>query len=315
VSNIAGPNKWTLEEAWIQQVFGRFSLLLGKYDLNSEFDRLHGADLFLNSSFGTNPALAQTGQAGPSIFPNTALGGRLEFKPFDNLVLRVALLDGVPVERAGGWDAFAEGDGLLVVSEAAFLYRPVPGKSVLLATPSHFLVGRSDELQSHQAKLAVGFWQYTATFPDLNTRRAGGASVQHEGSAGGYLIGETVLYQTGDDRQIRVFGQVSIADERVNRFHLFLGGGVTAKGFVPCRPEDEIGFGVAAAYNGDPYRASQRRLGLRTEDTEVALEIPYLAPVTSWLSVQPDLQYVIHPNTDPRQSDAFIALVRVELSF
>src|SRR5205807_3451289 len=54
VSSIAGPNKWTLEEAWIQQNFfgNRFSILVGRYDLNSEFYRTHAADLFFNSSFG-----------------------------------------------------------------------------------------------------------------------------------------------------------------------------------------------------------------------------------------------------------------------
>src|SRR5213594_1620364 len=41
VSSIEGPRTWTLEEAWLEQnLFGnRFSALVGRYDLNTEFYR------------------------------------------------------------------------------------------------------------------------------------------------------------------------------------------------------------------------------------------------------------------------------------
>ena len=316
VSSIAGPNKWTLEEAWIQQSLfsNRFSVLLGRYDLNSEFDRIHAADLFLNSSFGASAALAQTGTGGPSIFPNTSVGGRLEFKPIENLLLRVAVLDGVPVERPTGWNVFAEGDGLLIVSEVAFLYRPTQG-----APPPprsrRFLIGRNSGLPPYEAKFAIGFWQYTASFPDLIERHANGTPVEHNGSAGGYAIAETVCYHDDAQREMRLFGEVSVADSRVNRFDLFYAAGVTAKGFIPKRPDDEFGFGFVAAHNGDHYLDAQTNVGRHANDQEVTLEIPYLASITSWLSIEPDLQYVINPNTDPTRSNALVGLVRVECSF
>src|SRR2546427_5351408 len=128
VSNIEAPAKWKLEEGWIQQnLFGnRFSALFGRYDLNSEFYRLQSAGLFLNSSFGIGPEFSQSGVEGPSIFPNTSVGGRFEIKPLDQIVLRTAVLDGVPVERPdGSRKVFAKGDGVLVVTEAAYLYRPL----------------------------------------------------------------------------------------------------------------------------------------------------------------------------------------------
>ena len=39
---------------------------------------------------------------------------------------------------------------------------------------------------------------------------------------------------------------------------------------------------------------------------------PQLQP---WLEVQPDLQYVVHPGTDPALDDALVAGVRLEISF
>jgi porin len=128
VSNIEAPAKWKLEEGWIQQNLfdNRFSALVGRYDLNSEFYRLQSAGLLLNSSFGIGPEFSQSGQEGPSIFPNTSVGARFAIKPIEEIVLRTAVLDGVPVDRPNGTrKIFAKDDGVLIVAEAAYLYRPL----------------------------------------------------------------------------------------------------------------------------------------------------------------------------------------------
>jgi porin len=48
---------------------------------------------------------------------------------------------------------------------------------------------------------------------------------------------------------------------------------------------------------------------------EIAIELSYLAQVAPWLAVQPDLQYVIYPNTDPNLRNAMVAQFRIEMSF
>src|SRR5262249_552149 len=129
VSNLEAPAGWQLYEAWIQQNLfeNRGSALVGRYDLNSEFYRLQSASLFLNSSSPVGPDFPQSGSGGPSISPGTSVGVRLGFKPARGVVLRAAILDAAPVDRPdGGHRAFAEGDGLLWVGEAAFLSRPTP---------------------------------------------------------------------------------------------------------------------------------------------------------------------------------------------
>lgn len=316
VSSIAGPNKWTLEEGWIQQNLfsNHLSILAGRYDVNSEFYRLHAADLFFNSSFGVGAEFGKSGKDGPSMFPNTALGTRVEIKPIESLILRLAIFDGVPVDRPGGWNAFVPSDGLLVVGEATFLYRP--SRSDQPRSPSRrFSIGRNAQLPPYQAKLGVGLWHYTAKFPDLSEVRKDGAPVMHDGSTGAYVIGETVIYQDDAKREMRVFGQLGFAEDRVNRFGLYVGGGVIAKGFVPKRSDDEFGFAIAAARNGSHYMDAQANLGRPANHQEVALEVSYLAQVKSWLSIQPDIQYVINPDTDRSRRNALIGLMRVQLSF
>lgn len=316
VSSIEAPAKWKLEEGWIQQNLfdNRFSVLAGRYDLNSEFYRLQSAGLFLNSSFGMGPEFSQSGREGPSIFPDTAVGARFALKPIEEVVLRTAVLDGVPVERPNGArEIFARDDGALVVAEAAYLYRPVgPDKPRTRA----FRIGRNC-CGTYTGKLALGGWYYSAAFDDLTKTHANGRPVRRRGSGGGYVIADGTVYQDAQnpDRRAALFGQLGIGDPRVNRFAYYTGGGLTVSALIPGRGQDELGIGVAAAHNGSPFMAAERKQGLRERRSETALELTYLAQFGSRLAVQPDLQYVIDPNTDPRIKNALAFMLRFELSF
>jgi porin len=124
VSNIAGPPRFELYEAWAQYNFldDRLSALVGQYDLNNEFYRLQSAALFLNGSFGIGPEFAFTGNGGPSIFPQTSVGARFAVRVAPSLLWRTAVLDGAPVRRPDGTTGiFKSGDGALLVSEINFL--------------------------------------------------------------------------------------------------------------------------------------------------------------------------------------------------
>jgi len=314
VSSIEAAPQWTLEEAWIQQNFfgNRLSALAGIYDVNSEFYHLHAADLFLNSSFGIGPELSQSGRGGPSVFPQTAAGARFEVKPREGVVLRGAVMDGVPVDRPDGRDVFAKGDGLFLIAEAAFLHRPAPADASP-RMPHRFFLGREAQLPPYEAKLAVGVWHYTARFDDLVRTRDDGTPLPHHGSSGAYVIGDAIVHKDDRGREIRLFGQAGLGDSHVNRFGLYTGGGVDITGLIPGRKDDAIGFGVAAAQNGSPFIDQQRQAGQRVNRSEVTLELAYRASITSRLNAQADLQYVIDPNTDPGVANALVGLIRVEV--
>jgi len=201
VSNLEAPAAVRLEEAWLQQnlLDNRLSWLVGRYDLNTEFYRLQSGALFINSSFGIGPEFAHSGVAGPSIFPNTAVGTRVDFKPSPNVVWRAAVLDGVPVDRPGdGTRVFASGDGALLVGEVALLARP---DTVGVPRQRRFGIGRG-RARPYGGKLAIGAWYYTARFSDLADTLPSGASVQHRGSGGVYLIGDLTV------RSLTAFAQL-----------------------------------------------------------------------------------------------------------
>ena len=314
-SNLAAPPGAQLYEAWLQQnlVANRFSVLAGRYDLASEFYRLQSAGLFVNSSFGIGPELGQSGQRGPSIYPDTSLGVRLSLKPARGVVLRVALLDGVPVGRSRGEPSlFSRSDGLLLVAEQAFLYRP--GDVPRSASP-RLRIGRNSGLRPYRHKFAVGGWCYTARFDDLSQRLPDGRVARHVGSSGAYLIGDALLrggsaVQSG---QVNAFVQVGLGDWRVNRFGFYAGAGLVVSGLIPKLANDELGLAVAVARNGSHYLDLQRQNAVPVSDSEAAIELTYLLQLGQHVALQPDLQYVFSPGSDPTLGNALAVALRFEL--
>lgn len=83
-----------LYEFWLQQKLfsGRLAVLVGLYDLNFELEVIPSAGLFLHSSFGIGPDFGLSGKNGPSIFPYTALGTRVEYKPLEAFYVRARII-------------------------------------------------------------------------------------------------------------------------------------------------------------------------------------------------------------------------------
>jgi porin len=324
VSNITAPTGWRLFEAWIEQnaFEDRLSVLFGQYDLDAEFYNLQSAQLFLNNSFGIGPEFSFTGRGGPSVFPETAVGGRIEVRPIPAVVVRVAVLDGVPVNvpRANGTTGiFRSGDGLLLVGEVSYLSLADDGTGGLAGQrrTRRLRAGRAGIDVPLDGKIAVGGWYYTGVFDDLSRTSPNGNPVQHRGSGGAYLIGERVVYRDAENpaRRLKLFAELGLGDPSVNRFASYTGGGATFSGLIRGRGDDEIGLGVAAAHNGSQYIESQRQQGQRVGTSEVTLELTYLTQLTRWLTAQQSVQYVINPDTVPSRRDALVASFRFEISF
>jgi porin len=319
VDNIAALPTLRLYEAWLQYNFAgsHLSILAGLYDLNTEFYRLVSSDMFLNNSFGTGPEFGLSGIAGPSIYPATALGVRLSYKPSLNSVVRFAVLDGAPLYRQDGSPPpFDPNNGVLLVGEAAFLTRaPEDDKPPGPEARKH--IGRLNKLPPYEDKIAIGAWYYTSNFDQLGATSSGGAPPPRRGEGGAYLLADHLLAQSADDpkRQLSAFVQIGVAEQVVDRVGAYIGAGLVASGPFPGRPDDQLGLAVAMARNGSRYIAQQQQDGVPVSPAETAIELSYVAQATSWLAVQPDIQYVISPDTDPRLRNATVAQLRFELSF
>lgn len=303
VSNIESDDTWKLYEAWYQQNFAqdRLSLLFGLYDLNSEFDVTENAGLFLNSSFGIGPDYSQSGQNGPSIFPTTSMAIRARYQPSDAFYIQSAVFDGVPGDPddpSGTQIQLGGNDGVLIATEVAYL------------------TGTGEDSETPYSKFALGGWFYSAEFDDISEVDNLGEPIKRSGNKGLYIIGEQTVYREQDQSQgLALFARVGFANTSINQIGSYFGGGLVYSGLIPGRDEDQIGLAIAAAVNGNKFEQAMSDLGTPVESAEIVLELSYKLQVLPQLAIQPDLQYVINPSTDPNVKNALLLGTRFELSF
>ena len=304
VSNIDALNTFKLYEAWADQSWnnGRMSLRAGLYDLNSEFYVTDSSSLFLQSGFGIGTDFAQTGRNGPSIFPRTSLGARFRNEPLPDWYVLAAVLDGVPGDPFHHRDTeirVEAGDGFLVVAEAGRKESP----------------GTAD--QRLASKYAIGLWGYTARFDDLTRIEPSGQPEERRGNFGLYALGEQQVFAEHEDPEQGwwVFARVGHAHARFQTFAWAVAAGVSVRGPLPGRDDDEAGIGFSTAFTGRPGRDSLREPGVRPSTHETAIEASYRLQVAPWVSVQPSVQYVLDPGADRSTPNALAAALRVTLSF
>ncbi len=331
-SSILAVNDWKVYEAWYQQNFleDDLSFLVGLYEITSEFDVLKtSSGLFVHSSFGTNAAFGLSGQNGPSTFPTTSLSFRGQWQINDHVIVRAVLADGVPGDpddATGTHIKINRDEGFLLAGESAYYQGRFTKKqsrptSPLFSQPNlqYSFRNRGREAESpYETKVALGGWVYSTDFDDLSTQDSNGNPKTRDSTYGMYLIGEQFLFQEAQGRNqgLWIFGQFGWADPRVNQFSFYIGGGLVYEGLLPGRESDQTGLGFAYAINGSHYKKGQRQQGLGVEDEEVALELTHAIRVFSdpVFIIQPDLQYIIHPNTNPQVDNALVGGFRLLLS-
>lgn len=322
VSNIAAPEAWRLYELWLQQNLadGKFSLLAGLYDINSEFDVLQSAGLFLNGSHGMGAEFGASGRNGPSIFPTTSLGLRIKYRPRPGFYAGVVVLDGVPGDLRDPKSnrvTLAGGDGVLVIAEAALLpgaaERPPPIASRVGGRNRGRRIGRGQNLVRYDGKIAVGAWRYTGVFADVDAIPPGGSPRFRRGSYGAYLLAEHKLIRGPDeDRGASGFVRIGIAHPDVNPIAGYGGAGITWTGAFDARPEDEMGLAVAVAAPGTPFRRASAAAGRPLGPRETSLEASYRVQLRPAFALQPDIQWIHRPGADASVRDALVFGLRVE---
>ena len=289
--NIQAEPAFKLYELWYEQrlLAGRLSVLAGLHDYNSEFDVLDYAGDFINSSFGISPDISQVG---PSIFPTTALALRIKARPTAGSYLMAAVYNGEPGDPGlpgRGRLHWSVRNGVFTAFEGG-LRRGTPGQSAYL-------------------KLGLGAWVDTARTEDF-------AGQSHAFNHGLYLIGEKTIFIAGKNGEgLGAFFQLGVADPQRNRIGRYWGAGLHYQGLIPGRSGDVTGLAVARARNGSHFLAFAQGAGEgRFASTETVVEATYVAQLRPWLSVQPDVQYVVHPGGAPTLDDALVAGLRLQAS-
>ena len=353
VSNIAAQNTWKIYEAWTQQnlLNEKLSILCGIYDLNSEFDVLETAGLFLNSSFGMGAEFAQSGKNGPSTFPFTGVALRMKTQFSEHFCFQSAILDGVPDEPENAWGAkydINKDDGALITSEIIF----ITDKERVGSFPWHskrkrihhqrrgfsefkeFFHRSNDSKKQNQksnfrhkkprrlqgkmpkqtySKLAIGGWYYTSDFAHFDSSNL----LQYQGSWGIYGLWEKSVFFDNENPQpgLSYFFRFGISDKNVNQVDKYIGGGIVHSGIFPLLLNDQMGVAIAAAHYSDKFKQAILKDGEKLDSWEIAIELSYRAEINGWFSLQPDLQYIINPGFNSVLKNSVTFGLRTEICF
>ncbi len=288
VSNIDAEQAFRLYEFWyLHPVTEGLSLKIGLYDLNSEFDAVDSAALFLNGSHGIVPTYSQTGERGPSIFPATSFAGRLEWNSGNNL-MRYAILDAVPGDPEN-----PSATAIKLSSREGVLHSLEYNRDV------------SDAL-----RLGLGAFSYSAEFEAIRETDTGGNPVRRGGNNGWYGFADGTPYaDVANRRTVSGFLRYGTANGALNPFDRYIGAGVLMSGLVPRRPDDQIGISMARARCSADFRAAAK-----AESHETAFEFTYVLRISDILQIQPDLQYIFNPGADPELENALVVGVRLDLN-
>ena len=262
ISDIDAEDYTEIYEYGIIQTFldKTVQLRLGKQDVNNIFSVNDFGGNFIFPSFTLIPTVPMP------TFPAPALGVAAFIEPVTWLSLGAGFYDGGPKVESLGFDTAFDGKGgYFSIFEPAW-------------TPGFGKDG------SYQGNYRVGFWYHSGNFASTQPNHR-----QFSDNYGFYLMFDQLVYQPdNDDRGLGVFFQFGWAPKDRNEVTRHLGGGFSWKGFLPWRQHDSIAVGM-----GNSRLVGSEPPGKRINLTTV--ELFYLARLTPWLSLQPDIMYFDNP--------------------
>jgi porin len=304
VSNIEARPSVKLYDLWLDQSLldKKLSIRVGQEGANDEMMVTAYGGLFINSSFGFPGMPASDLPSGGPNYPLATPFARAIYKLSDQVTLVGAVFTDNPAPLGPGDPQVRDRNGTAFVLNDHTL-----GFGELWYSPDK---GAPKDLPT---TYKIGAWYSSDNFNDQRFDNTGGLlasptstgkPLSHTGDWAIYGIVDQMVWQQPDskDRGIGVFAQVMGGPSDRNLANLFAEGGINWFGPLPQRSHDVVGLAVAYLGISPAARAFSNDLlafGRATStyaSNETVIEATYEAPVTNWLTLQPDLQYVINPN-------------------
>ena len=273
-------------EFWYQQKFFHNTLRLkvGKVDANAEFSLIDNGLDFITSSAHVTPTLFVF-----PTFPDPMPSVNLFFTPGKLFYASIAAFD---ANRNDHFLDFSGKPGSVQPSLNGTLWIGETG-----LTWSH-LSGSGDD-----GNLRVGIWKHTGQFNRTEDNS------QVTGADGLYIvINQTLWKPTSNEdtnRGLRMFAEYANSNKGIAPVYQHYGGGFLWTGLSAKRPNDKLG--ICTQY-GDI--SPQPGLIWNYEQT---IESFYKISLASWINLQPDAQYIIHPGGE--YANSLIGTLQLNLMF
>lgn len=245
--------------------------------------------------------------------PYASLGALVKWQPSKAFYVQAAVYDGNPDTGNSGTDiALGSNEGALLYFETGFRSNAGEGATGL------------------PGSIKLGGWYHTDDFYDVSNtiRSLAGLSTPttHEGNYGFYLLGEQMLFREGavEDpakQGLVAFGRVAAAPSDRNLAEFGIDGGVVYRGLIPGRDYDTLGLAASYLRISDDIRSAQRAVNrvapgaFVVADYEAVIELSYKLQLAAWWTLQPSLQYVMHPGGSSQIENAWALGVQTTLRF
>jgi porin len=321
VSGVEATSSTRLFNLWLAQDFGdAVNVRVGQFTAAQEFTVSENAGLFVNSTFGW-PALSGVDlpSGGPN-YPEATPGIRVQFSPDRQFTFKAAVLDGNPagpgfgdpVARDPFGLAFRINDPPFFIVEFSYAYDHARPHHAFENAHQEDAATRgstkppSDDLPND---IKVGAWINTGWFADQRFNSNGGllaasgSPLQHGNDYAIYGIVDHEFWSDprNADRSLDSFLRIVGAPSDRNLIDLYADAGLSFKGPLTSRPDDTIGIAFAigrispqaAAFARDTIAATGTPMPI--PNYEAVIELTYQWMLEKNWSIQPDLQYVIHP--------------------
>ena len=305
-SNIDAPDFYRLVDFWIEQKLleGKVGVKVGQMKIDDEFGVMDSAAFLINSSFGL-PSAPISPMTLP-VYPVGALGIRLRVEPLHGLYVMGGIYDGNPssgdfenpatnhvmgnASRHGTDWALRDSEGTLYIGEVG--YERTGGE--------------------YPGAIRLGMMRHTADFLDVGYSAGVRNTKMHSHSSSSYFVIDQMLWQKAKDSKegLSVFLRGAMAPEATSYMSNATQVGLVYTGVL--QKEDKVGL----AYARNKFSPDQidEASGL-SKGRETITELSYQVPVTSYLKVQPDFQYISQPGGTAKNNGAWVLGLRAILDF
>ena len=277
-------------------------LKLGFMPMGNDFGGMSVLTNFVNAGFCAHP-LSMSGGSGWTNYPTGNWGAELKYRVNPDWLVQTAVFQVNPVTNSRSRYAFRMSTvgttGMIVPVEAVYTY--------------------------HGA--LEGQYKFGAYYDTSNVQKIGQDSKAH-GRHGAYVLADQTVWRNDQDgaQTVHLFGQATSTDKATSPFHHWYSVGAVLHKPFAGRDMDTVGVAYGRAVLNSRTRDLQVEAaadlaaanGIDNLDAgEQLIELSYGAQVTKWLTVRPDLQYVIEPGAfyGQNRGNALLAGFQVKATF
>ncbi len=308
VQQVYGGQTVRLNEVYFQQRLpkGDFMCQIGRLDAGNHFLQNPLYYKFVSNAFCGNPIGVFFNFPAFTAYPNPTWAAYMEVKPTPKFLVKFAVFNANNRIFKNAYHGlnftFDNNFGVQWITEWGYLHQQQKEDRGL---PGNYKVG---------AMYQTG----TVALFDGGTVR---------GNYFWYLHVDQMIYRKGGPESklgATPFAVVLLTQNDRNLFPVFFTTGLVYKGLIPKREKDDTTFGVAYGSYSSSLRKVQREsrmrgvvgpFGDKSQNYEMVIELNHWFQVTPWLSIIPDMQYIIKPRglSDVPNALVFGAEIEIEI--